>query len=271
MSTKSLRPGSYHSLIRQRGFSLVELMISLTIGLFMLAGMATIFSSTQISYTAQNNLTQLQDNEILAMNILGNVLQSTGYFPAYNTSNQLQSQIAALPALAAGSALPATIALQTPISFSTTPTLTLNFSAAQSLYGGSLYSSGPDAIAIRSMGAMDCTGNTTANTVIVSIFTVNQSNNYLLCSTYNQSTSTQSNWQVLVTGVNSMSLLYGLDPNATGSATEYVTAANVANWSNVISVRVSINFVNPLYNASAPLGQAATVTFSRVIGIMGMT
>ena len=49
-----------------------------------------------------------------------------------------------------------------------------------------------------------------------------------------------------------MTLLYGVDTLNTGSTSQYVTAANVSNWNNVMSARVTLNFVNPLYSVTQP-------------------
>jgi type IV pilus assembly protein PilW len=54
----------------------------------------------------------------------------------------------------------------------------------------------------------------------------------------------------LVPGVASIQVIYGVKSNsgaATNSVDAYVTAQNVPNWSNVLSVTVNLQFVNPLY------------------------
>lgn len=238
-----------------RGFGLLDIMISLLIGLFLLSGLISLFISTQQTYTAQSGIAQLQNSQMMAINIISNIAQSAGYYinPLAQTQNVM------LPATAAG-VLPSQIALQPAVTISPTPNLAISFVAKQSVFGGSLYANGPDALAIRSVGAMDCTGNISAN-LSISVLTV--SNNNLLCSVNNQ------NWQVLVNGVSSMSLLYGIDTTASGSITQYVTAGNVTDWSKVMSIRATLSFVNPMYNANAPQGQPAAVSFTRVIGLMG--
>ena len=109
---------------------------------------------------------------------------------------------------------------------------------------------------------MDCTGSNTGTTLVSSTFSIDTNSN-LQCS-INSAAS-----QTLVGGVSSMALLYGVDPTGTGSATQYMTAANVtanADWLKVVSVRVTLNFVNPM---ASQAGQPATLAFTKVFGIMG--
>ncbi|HEY8099060.1 MAG TPA: PilW family protein [Methylobacter sp.] len=222
--------------ILQFGSSLIEVMISLSIGLFLLTGLAVLFLSNRQVFITQSGLAQLQNNPAIAMNIISNVVQSAGYY----TNPQTQTQIASL-------------STQT-----VTAPLSVGFTAGQAVFGGSVNAS--DSIAVRSVGAMNCTGGTSA-ALVSSTFTVDNNNN-LQCSINSQTS------QTLVSGVSSMALLYGVDPLSTGSATRYVTAANVTNWNKVVSVRVTMNFVNPLYSANQS-GQSATLAFTKVIGLMG--
>ena len=224
----------------QRGYSLIELMISLGIGLFLLVGIAVIFLSNRATFITQGQLATLQNKEIMAMNIIGNVVQSAGYYINPHT----QATIVALSA-------------QT-----VTAPLAVNFAGGQAVFGGAV--TGSDSIAVRayqnnSLGAMDCTGNASRTDLVSSTFSVDTTNKNLQCS-INGADS-----QILVSGVSSMVLLYGVDVSATGSTTQYVTAENVKDWSKVMSVRVTLNFVNPM---ASQAGQPATLAFTKVIGIM---
>ena len=226
----------YYKFALQGGFSLIEMMIALTIGLFLLFGLQTIFSSNLQTFIVQKGVAQLQNNQIMAMNNIGNVVQSAGYAPVTVplTTTPLGAQT-----LVASIASP----------------LAAAFSPGQALFGGSLY--GSDSIVIRSQSTMNCMGVTSAS-LSVSTFTVNNGN--LQCSINPDPNGLSP--QTLVNGLQSMTLLYGVDPAGTGSATQYVTAANVTAWSNVKSVKVTLNFVNP-QNLSGP-----TLPFIRVIGVM---
>jgi len=75
--------------VLQAGFSLLETFIGITIGLFILAGIVTVFSSTRQNFTAQTGMSQWQDNERTAMTLLTTVIEHAGYF--YNPQTQLST------------------------------------------------------------------------------------------------------------------------------------------------------------------------------------
>ncbi len=54
----------------QGGFTLVELMVATTIAVFLLGGLFATVQSTRRAYGNQNLLSQLQDNERLAMSLM---------------------------------------------------------------------------------------------------------------------------------------------------------------------------------------------------------
>lgn len=64
---------------RQSGFSLIELMIASVIGLVLLSGVVTIFSSNSASSTMSTGMTRLQDSGRVALDILSYSLRMTGY------------------------------------------------------------------------------------------------------------------------------------------------------------------------------------------------
>src|SRR5438552_1840764 len=64
-----------------RGFSLVELMVSIAVALFLVGGVVSMLASTRHTYKNQSQLSQLQDDQRLAMTLIANVVQSAGYYP----------------------------------------------------------------------------------------------------------------------------------------------------------------------------------------------
>lgn len=62
-----------------RGFSLVELMVAITIGLILLAGVSSVMVSTKRTYNTQDSLGRLQENARIAMVILERALRNAGY------------------------------------------------------------------------------------------------------------------------------------------------------------------------------------------------
>src|SRR3984893_5598593 len=65
----------------QRGFTLVELMVTVAIAMFLLAGLVTILQNVRATYANQQSLSQLQDQQRFAMTVLTDVIQAGGYFP----------------------------------------------------------------------------------------------------------------------------------------------------------------------------------------------
>lgn len=62
------------------GFSLVELMVALTIGLIILAAVSTLFVNSKQSYSTQDSLARLQESARFAMHFLIKDLRMAGYY-----------------------------------------------------------------------------------------------------------------------------------------------------------------------------------------------
>jgi type IV pilus assembly protein PilW len=237
-----------------RGFTLIELMISVTIAVFLIGGALAIVGRTRSTFAAQNQLAQLQDNERLAMTLMAEVIESGGYFP----NPKLYQAATVMPVVAgtfatAGQAIFGTYSATAP-----GDTLYVRFGTAQNdiVYG--------------------CTG--VSNTTVTPYDTYT---NYFWVKTTGLGTGQAPQLMCtftkaagslapvpLVTGVTNLTILYGVKKNATntGSCTDtYLNATQVnatpANWLNVCSVKVSITFANPI-NTTAP------ITIERVIAVM---
>lgn len=64
--------------VRQTGLSLVELMIAITLGLVLMAGVVQMFVSSKTVYTTQQNLTRIQETGRLAIEFLSRDLRMAG-------------------------------------------------------------------------------------------------------------------------------------------------------------------------------------------------
>ena len=71
---------------RARGFSLIELIVAMSIAVFLLAGLFTILQGTRHTSSDQTALAQLQDNERVAMSVMTDIVQAAGYFPGAPTA-----------------------------------------------------------------------------------------------------------------------------------------------------------------------------------------
>lgn len=63
-----------------RGFTLVELMVAITIGLIIMAAVSTLFVSSKQTYTATDQLARLQENARFAMQFMMSDLRLGGYY-----------------------------------------------------------------------------------------------------------------------------------------------------------------------------------------------
>jgi type IV pilus assembly protein PilW len=244
---------------RRRGFTLIELMIAVTVALFLLGGALTIVQSTRGTFGTQNLLAQLQDNERLTLTFMTEVIESAGYFPD-PTNNTTTT---ALP-------------------------VATNFVAGQAVFGNRV-AGVPDDVTVRFAAAkgdanlFGCTGSTNTATAPSDTFT-----NKFYVKTVNGTpqlwcdfTSTAANVSApLVNGVNNLVILYGIKRDATSpvSCTQtYLDASlmqtagpNGNDWLHVCAVKVTVSFINPLNpagTANSPNGPA-TFDISRVIAVM---
>ena len=80
-----------------RGFTLVEILIALLIGLFLMGALITIVQANRTVFGNQNKLAQMQDGERMAMTMIADVIQSAGYFPDPTTNTLATSLSAAAP------------------------------------------------------------------------------------------------------------------------------------------------------------------------------
>lgn len=239
----------------QSGYTLVELMIALLIGLFLLGGLMTIVQDNRRTFGSQNQLAQLQDSERLAMTIMTDVIQAAGYFPD-PTSNSASSSIPAAGAMAAGQAMVGTFNAASP-----GDSLTVRYATTT---GDSI---------LNCTGGSNTTG-TIAPTLYTNVFSV--VNGQLVCTmngvAYPLVGAVTGTTNAII--VNKLSVLYGVDSAGTGGNVDsYVTAAGVTNWNNVISVQITLTFQNPLWSATVQ-GQGTQpqyLTFSRVVGVMNQT
>ncbi len=233
----------------QQGVGLIELMVSMVIALFLLSGLFTLFYSTRQTFSAQYQLAQLQDNERLAMTLITDVVQSAGYFPVSTPPTGNDIATVALPVNAA----------------------TGFANAGQSVYGTA------NSLSVRYLtasgdGVSNCQGaNNTSGTnlLYVNVFSIDATTKTLRCQVINGLTGASiASAQTLVDGIKSLQILYGI--GSAGSVTQYVPATAVSNWSNVLTLRITLTFYNPLVRPGgtpAP-GQPATLPFTRTIAVM---
>ena len=238
----------------QDGFTLIELMIALLIGLFLAGGLLVLVQDNRRVFGNQNQLAQLQDSERLALSMMTDVIQMAGYFPD-PTSNSAQSTMlattATTPAMVAGQALTGQYSAAVP-----GDSITVRYTT-----------SGSD-------GILTCTGTSSTGAILTYINTFSVVKN---AAGVGQLVCTRENGVLypLINGVENLSVTYGVNTTGSGNNVDsyqnadQVTAAS--NWSNVISLQIELTFANPLYVAGAPQGQPATIVLRRNIAVMNQT
>jgi type IV pilus assembly protein PilW len=236
-----------------RGFTLVELMVTISIALFLLGGLVTILQTVRRTYASQQAQVQLQDQQRFAVTLLTDVIQSGGYFDNPTGDTVLSALTAVAP----------------------------NFGSGQAFFGtqGSAVLPAPgDTIYVRfrtaqNDGIINCTGsqNTAFNPdhVYTNEFFVNAGTGQLMCSLDGAAAVP------LVSGVVNLQVYYGVKRAV--PATDYnvdtyeqANAMQASDWDQISSVRVVVTFANPLWGTpNQPVAIPQYITFERVIQVMG--
>ncbi len=204
----------------QRGFTMVEIMVAMAIGLFLVAGIFQLFVANKQSNRIQNNLSHVQENGRFAIDELGRVLRMAGL-----KSDPLDTTTFAGTAVVNGVDNGSQGADEVFVSFQGT--------TGTALAGG----------------AVDCLGTKfldTSTTVTNHFYLDNDANGVtnLFCS---ETTAVAPSPQPLVEDVVDMQITYGIDADDNGTAEYYVDAttvttgtAGVPDWPKVVSVKINL-------------------------------
>lgn len=234
----------------QRGFTLVELMVTVAIALFLLYGLVTIVQTVRRTSLDQQALAQLQDQQRFAMTVLTDVIQAAGYFPDPTAWTLTTS----LPAAGL-------------------------FGQAQPFHGTHTAAAPGDTIGVRYRtrggdGVINCTGgtNTVPGTTQLYTNTFSVQGGQLQCALGVGTPPVVAAGAPLVSGVTNLTIYYGVKRNfavTDYNVDTYLTADQMLNtdWDNISAVRVILTFTNPLYKGPGG-GQQQTITFDRVVEVM---
>jgi type IV pilus assembly protein PilW len=218
-------------MMRQRGFTLVEMMVAIVIGLILVAGTLSIFLSTKQGYRMTSGLSLMQSTGRATLDLLSRDIMKAGF--------------------------PESSGIET---FVTGAGLTQD--------GGGNAS---DTFTVRYQSATDCL-NTAGGTPVYADGNQYAKNRYfiqngnLMCEPRAEDNTTFAPAAVLVAGIENLQVLYGEDTNpAAGlkNATRYVTAGNVTDWNNVVSVKIGF-----VVNSQ---GIIATTTDAATFSLLGQT
>lgn len=228
---------------RQRGMTLIEILVAIALGLLLLAGILQVFAASRQSYRVQQNTARMQENALIAVEILQRSVREAGFEPPPTAVVQLEcTSIGAADCALAGSN---DVAAGTP---------------------GATTGSDLLVTRIRSDGNMtDCQGEALDVGVIAGSGTTNDSFRVggadasnppsLRCG---RAASTTASWgQPLVDDIEDMQILYGL---ADSSGTVFVPASaltTTTRWNAVTAVRIQLCVRSPDTNV-IPLADTQT-------------
>ena len=196
----------------QTGMTLIEIMIALLIGAFLLGGVLQIFSGSQQTYRMQENLSRLQENGRFAMDFLAHDIRMAGYWGCLSGTN-------------------------------------IDITGADNnAVAGDGIDNGTDTITLKGAFVLTPTGScgvvadpTAAYYTDASSTIVYKINNAVL----QQDTNNQHNG--IVEGIENMQILYGVDtddPLTGDHVPNYYVAANpgwaATDWAKVVSIRITI-------------------------------
>lgn len=230
---------SGHRQLKQRGFSLVELFIAITISLVLIIGLLQVFLNTKRNSNLVNDSSALQENLRFANVYLTQLIRLAGY-RAPPTSGSAFSDTSVVFASA------------TPY-VSGTNGAGLNGSDTLVIrYQGSGNGAGvPDGL------ITDCLNSAADSITLVTNTLSLTANAELQCQALNANAAIPNNTQILIAGVENFQVLYGEDLNGDNTPDRYVPADYpFLAWTDVVSVRISLLFKSD--NPSRPITSAQT-------------
>lgn len=222
-----------------RGFTLIEMMIAVTLSLVVALVITKIYLSGLSSQQAQSDQGQVQESSRSAFDLLARSIKKAGYknpttmVPGSNFCNTTNLRLRAAND-------PAGLKPSTADLSGTDVTIANSSDILRVRYYGETAS----LPAFTADGTItDCLGNSVAANTLVedTLFVAADANNdnepTLFCYTSN---ATASGNVALVAGIESMQLMFGDDSNADGTVERYVNATGVSNFNNVRSVMISL-------------------------------
>lgn len=287
-------------IIRARGFSLVELMVAMTIGLFLTAAIGSLYVSNIFAFRAQDDDSRLQETVRAALDTLGYHIRLAGFVDVatdqaaitilmnpgnvtffkkqasttddllskfFSPASQYKTGTDYIHAVAGCEGLFSSTS-STP--FSTFPwgctttgssSITLSYQVQPSSVASPgtvrtsvAYQDGLGAYNAATGAGGDCGGNdvngasaSPAGPLAINRFYVDATTKRLMCLGNGDPTHPKP----IAEGVEDMRILYGVIPTTLSTSSpndafvaRYVTGPNVSAWSNVLSVRVCLQFVS---------------------------
>lgn len=191
----------------ESGFTLIELMISMVIGLALLGAVTSLYLGSSQSTRFQSSVQRMEESGRFAIDLMSRNLRMARYDNPLNTFE-----------------------VEQPLIHGTTSSSGAFF-ALQDLKANA------DTITVRfegGAGIRDCLGAPVAEgSYVTNVYGVDTSDS-LVCGT------SPVNTTALVEGVEDMRLRYGIDLDSDGIANRFVSSANVGDWDQVVALQVAV-------------------------------
>lgn len=237
-----------HANRRDLGFTLVELLVSLAIGLLITLVVIQAYLSSVTTQQSQTDQTRLNESARFAFDLIGKSIRRAGYrntFALY--PNTYNGATFAQEFCATGTAGPMLAAANDTSSISPTAT---NFSGSvvttlnsSDVFRARFYGE-DNALGTAAEGSvLDCLGNSVRRgtlveeTLFIAADPANNNEPTLFCNTTNP---VSAGSVALIPGVESMQFLFGEDTDSDGVINRYIPSSSVSQWNNILSVRVGI-------------------------------
>lgn len=208
------------------GFTLVELLVAMVIGLIMLGAVIGLYVTSSQTAKFQSGLLRVEENGRFATDMISRTIRMAGYDDPLDDSEDSPTTVVELP----------------------TPYMSGTNNSGGTLFTMSNLKSTGDTIAVRYQGGTDirdCQGRPVgSNEWVTSQYGITTGSN-LVCATQDMG-GTTIDGVTIAEGVEDMLILYGLDTDNDGFANRYVNASGVNNWASVVSVRVML-LVNSVF------------------------
>jgi type IV pilus assembly protein PilW len=213
------------SSLHVRGFTLVELMVAIAIGLFLTTVIAHLFINSRTAYNTTDEVSRMQENMRFAYQVLVRTVHLTAYRSSPNTFATGEWGLFTGPAIALEG---------TNDDVNGSDTLTVRYQGSGAL-------GAPDGTIV------DCSGaEITSNEIVTNLFYIRAGQNgglALWCDRSVVGVGAVTQFEV-VPDVQAMHILYGEDTDSPRDtvADRYVPRAGVANMDSVVSVRIALLF-----------------------------
>ncbi len=214
--------------VNMSGLTLVEMLIAMALSVIVMGGIVSLYVSVGESATYLNAASRVQENGRFALDHITRTVRMAGYDDPNETTDTGK------------------------------PTNVLEGKAGSAVsMSGFTVLSDTDAVLISHEGATnvkDCQGVPFENSIywVTNTYAIS-SNGELLCdTTASVSPQDSSNPQIIAEGIENMEIIYGVDSDADGVANRYYTAANVSDWTSVVSAKITllVNSVESVYGSS---------------------